>query len=87
MKSSTKLNPKKLPKYSFQVISQLLKSEEKTLTELCDEINMPYKTIKYVIRRLIEQGFVTKLPNILDMRSKFYRINPERREFLDFMIK
>ena len=87
MKSFTKLKSRKLPKSSFPVILKLLKSEKKTLTELCDEINMPYKTIKYVIRRLTEEGFVEKIPNIFDMRSKFFVINPERRELLEFMVK
>ena len=63
---------------SATLILQYLQDEgRKRQLDLINELNLPVRSIRYGIRILIERGYVVRIPNLIDMRSVIYDINPE----------
>ncbi|MCH8905617.1 MAG: hypothetical protein IH840_00895 [Candidatus Heimdallarchaeota archaeon] len=67
----------KLPEPALEIVEQLSKDE--TMTKTQDEIkkslsSSSQKSIRYAIRRLLENGIIYRVPNLMDMRSVSYRL-------------
>ncbi|MHA2170582.1 MAG: winged helix DNA-binding protein [Candidatus Kariarchaeaceae archaeon] len=66
----------KLPEKAIPLLRYLEVNGPKTQRELIDTLNLPTRTVRYSIRRLLERGLIRKVPNLKDMRSVFYHISP-----------
>ncbi len=66
----------KLPKSSKKLISALAENSPLTQKELILKVNMPAKTVRYALKRLAEEDVISEIPNLEDMRSIFYTLNP-----------
>ena len=67
----------KLPDPALEIIELFSRHEIGTLTQ--EEIRRALpdatsKSIRYAIRRLLENGIIYRVPNLMDMRSVSYRI-------------
>jgi DNA-binding MarR family transcriptional regulator len=67
----------KLPVKAIPLLRYLEANGPKTQKELIETLNLPVRTVRYSIRRLLERGLIRKVPNLKDMRSVFYHISPE----------
>ena len=47
-----------------------------TQKQIITKIKMPPKTVRYALNRLIKENLVLKTPNLEDMRSTYYSLNP-----------
>ncbi|MCY3414087.1 MAG: MarR family transcriptional regulator [Candidatus Heimdallarchaeota archaeon] len=65
----------KLPDSAIPILRYLENHGQKTQRELIQNLNLPTRTVRYSIRRLIERGLIKKMPNLRDMRSVFYVID------------
>ena len=65
----------KLPESAIKLLIYLEEHGKKTQKEIIHELNLPIRSVRYAIRRLIEQGYINKMPNLFDMRSVFYEIS------------
>jgi hypothetical protein len=66
---------RKLPPQAEEIIIVLSKHDSLRLEEIQDMIpELNEKTLRYAMRRLLENGVVKRIPNLLDMRSVSYRI-------------
>ena len=68
---------KKLPESGKPIVQLLEKEGPLTQKEIISRLNIPTRTIRYGIRRLMEKGFIRKLPNLKDMRSVYYYLSPD----------
>ncbi len=66
----------KLPKSSKKLITALAEASPLTQKELITKVSMPAKTVRYALKRLAEEGIISEIPNLEDMRSVFYTLNP-----------
>ncbi|MHA2028507.1 MAG: hypothetical protein ACW99A_07725 [Candidatus Kariarchaeaceae archaeon] len=67
----------KLPDPAIEIVEQLSKHEYQTMTQ--EDIRSAlsistHKSIRYAIRRLLENGIIYRVANLLDMRSVSYRL-------------
>ncbi|MDH5403603.1 MAG: winged helix-turn-helix transcriptional regulator [Candidatus Heimdallarchaeota archaeon] len=67
----------RLPEKAIPLLRYLEANGPKTQRELIESLNLPTRTVRYSIRRLLERGLIKKVPNLKDMRSVFYHISPE----------
>jgi len=67
----------KLPKSSKTLISALAESTPLTQKQLILKVGMPAKTVRYALKRLSEESVIAQIPNLEDMRSIFYTLNPD----------
>lgn len=67
--------PSKLPDAAVPLLRYLEANGKKTQRELISNLNLPTRTVRYSIRRLLERGLIKKVPNLKDMRSVFYLID------------
>lgn len=67
----------RLPIKAIPLLRYLEEHGPKTQKELIEILNLPVRTVRYSIRRLLERGLIRKVPNLKDMRSVFYHIAPE----------
>lgn len=67
----------RLPEKALPLLRHLEAQGPRTQRELIEALNLPTRTVRYSIRRLMERGLITKVPNLKDMRSVFYHISPE----------
>jgi len=66
---------RKLPPAAEEIIYLLAKHDSLRLEDIMDMIpDLSEKTLRYAMRRLLENGVVKRIPNLLDMRSVSYRI-------------
>ncbi|MCY3414091.1 MAG: MarR family transcriptional regulator [Candidatus Heimdallarchaeota archaeon] len=65
----------KLPEAAIPLLRYLEANGKKTQRELIQNLNLPTRTVRYSIRRLLERGLIKKVPNLKDMRSVFYLID------------
>jgi DNA-binding MarR family transcriptional regulator len=72
-----------LPEASLEIMEFLRSTGSKTQREIIDELKLPVRTVRYSIRRLLEKSYLTKQPNLHDMRSVYYAVNPHINN-LDF---
>lgn len=67
----------KLPKSSKRLIAVLAESGQLTQKQLINKVKMPAKTVRYALKRLDESNLIVSIPNLQDMRSMFYQLNPD----------
>ena len=67
----------KLPKSSKRLIATLSDNGQMTQKELIQAVGMPAKTVRYALKRLSESQLIVSMPNLADMRSMFYQLNPD----------
>lgn len=58
-------------KLVFKVLEQ---NGTMTLTDIKEETYLPYRTVRYAVKRLKEGGFVTRIFHIQDARRSLYRL-------------
>jgi repressor of nif and glnA expression len=67
-----------LPEPALEIIALLAKENSGSLSskEISKLLNdaYPNKAIKYALRRLLENKVIYRVPNLLDMRSVYYRL-------------
>jgi len=71
-------NLPKLPNSSKKILLILSEYGNLTQKELIQTVNMPAKTVRYALRRLAEEGLIVTMPNLGDMRSCYYSLNPDQ---------
>ncbi|MDH5644992.1 MAG: hypothetical protein OEZ01_03240 [Candidatus Heimdallarchaeota archaeon] len=65
----------KLPHYSIDIIGKLSNNDIMTRDELLDSIpETNSKTIRYALRRLLENKLILQVPNLEDMRTVNYAL-------------
>ncbi|MHA2092324.1 MAG: winged helix-turn-helix transcriptional regulator [Candidatus Kariarchaeaceae archaeon] len=65
----------KLPEPAMEIIQQLCKRDFQTQEEIRNSLpTISSKTMRYAVRRLLENGIIYRVPNLLDMRSVSYRL-------------
>ena len=69
-------NSTRLPEKAIPLLRFLEEQGPKTQKEVIQALNLPIRTVRYSIRRLLERGLIRKVPNLRDMRSVFYHIDP-----------
>lgn len=67
----------RLPEKSIPLLRFLEEHGPRTQRDLIESLNLPTRTVRYSIRRLLERGLIKKVPNLRDMRSVYYHISPE----------
>lgn len=66
---------RKLPPAAEEIIFLLARHDSLRLEDIQEMIpELSEKTLRYAMRRLLENGVVKRIPNLLDMRSVSYRI-------------
>ena len=73
-------NKNRLPESAITLLLYLENNGKKTQKEIITELKLPIRSVRYAIRRLIEEGVVTKQPNLFDMRSVYYSISDDIRD-------
>lgn len=67
-----------LPEPALEIVTLLAKENTGSLSskEIAKLLNHEYppKAIKYALRRLLENKVIHRVPNLLDMRSVYYRL-------------
>jgi transcription initiation factor IIE alpha subunit len=74
---NTKMIKGRLPESGKPIVQLLEKEGPLTQKAIIDRLSIPVRTIRYGIRRLMEKGYIKKLPNLRDMRSVYYFLNPD----------
>jgi len=64
-----------LPSSGKKILSILEKHGPLTQKELIKASEIPARTARYALRRLIEMGLIVKRCNLSDMRSVYYFLN------------
>jgi len=67
----------KLPDSAIPLLRFLEDNGQKTQREIIKALNLPTRTVRYAIRRLLERELIRKQPNLFDMRSVFYTISDD----------
>lgn len=67
----------RLPEKAIPLLRYLEDNGPRTQRELIEALDLPTRTVRYSIRRLLERDLIRKVPNLKDMRSVFYHISPE----------
>lgn len=67
----------RLPKSSKKIIAALADYSNLTQKQLIVKVDMPAKTVRYALKRLTEEGVISQIPNLSDMRSVYYSLNPD----------
>ena len=67
---------KRLPEKAIPLLRFLENHGPKTQKEVILALDLPIRTVRYSIRRLLERNLIRKVPNLKDMRSVFYHIDP-----------
>lgn len=56
----------------YDYISRMQLAKPKDLIE---NIDIPARTIRHALKRLVDDGLVLKIPDFNDLRSSYYKIN------------
>lgn len=67
----------KLPQAAIPLLKYLDYNGKKTQKELIHQLDLPIRTVRYAVARLLEENYIRRIPNLEDMRSVFYQISPE----------
>ena len=59
---------------SHKLLTVLEHKGRLTQKELISEVDLPSRTIRYALKRLIEMGLIIRRNNLQDMRSVYYFI-------------
>ena len=65
----------KLPSPSKEIITLLIQEGTLSPKQIEERIDAPSDAIRYALRRLIESKIIKRVPNLLDMRSVYYRMS------------
>ena len=65
----------KLPKSAKRLILVLAEQGQLTQKELINQTRIPAKTVRYALKKLIENNLVVSQHNLEDMRSMFYGLS------------
>ncbi|RMG21445.1 MAG: MarR family transcriptional regulator [Methanobacteriota archaeon] len=71
-------NEQKLPANAIIMLRFLHDHGRKTQKEIINTLNLPIRSVRYCIRRLMERGLIVKYPNLKDMRSVFYQLAADK---------
>lgn len=66
-----------LPWAAIPLLKYLDYHGKKTQKQLIVELELPVRTVRYAVTRLLEENYIQRIPNLEDMRSVFYQISPE----------
>jgi len=78
----------RLPKSSKRLVATLSEKGQMTQKELIEAVGMPAKTVRYALKRLSDADLIVSTPNLQDMRSMFYSLNPALvPSYLDKIVK
>ena len=83
MESIKNLN---LPDHSVSLLRYLRDVGSAGQKELIDQLHLPLRKIRYAIRRLKEEQLIISRPDLLDMRSLKYEVNPQMKDQIDMML-
>ena len=61
-----------LPDSALTVFRALTSKGPLTPTEICQNTNLPDRTVSFALRKLVRQGLIQRIPNLHDMRSALY---------------
>ena len=61
-----------LPHSALTVFHALTRKGPLTPTQICRNTNLPDRTVSFALRKLVKQGLIQRIPNLLDMRSALY---------------
>ena len=61
-----------LPGSALAVFHALTTQGPLTPTEICQNTNLPDRTVSFALRKLVRQGLIQRIPNLRDMRSALY---------------
>jgi DNA-binding MarR family transcriptional regulator len=67
----------RLPKSSKKILLILSEAGILTQKDIIWQSGMPAKTARYALKRLDEENLLATKPNLEDMRSSFYLLNPD----------
>ncbi len=62
------------------IIHTLLYNDEMTMKDLAKEIKRDASTVTVLVRNLEKKGYVTKVENVKDTRSKLISLTPKSKE-------
>ena len=64
-----------MPSPALEIINHLSKQDFQAQEEIRTALSeVSYKSMRYAIRRLLENGILYRVPNLQDMRSVSYRL-------------
>lgn len=67
----------KLPNNAIIMLRFLHDSGRQTQKQIIQNLNLPIRSVRYCIRRLMERQLIVKYPNLRDMRSVYYQISTD----------
>lgn len=75
-----------LPSPALEIVEMLAHEDSLSAKEIGKRLGGKFdsKSIKYALRRLLENRIIYRIPNLMDMRSVFYRVAIEE-EYPMFM--
>ncbi|MCE7735904.1 MAG: winged helix-turn-helix transcriptional regulator [Candidatus Heimdallarchaeota archaeon] len=59
------------------MLRYLQDNSPKTQREIMESLDLPTRTVRYSLRRLLERDLIIRIANLNDMRSVYYQINPQ----------
>ena len=64
-----------LPENCKKIIVSLDRVDYMSQKELVQVLHIPHRTVRYALERLMQDSIVQQHPNLMDMRSIYYRLN------------
>ncbi len=65
----------KLPRSARLIYDYLARTQLAKPKDLIENMDIPARTIRHALKRLVDEGLVIKIPDFNDLRSSFYKIN------------
>ncbi len=65
----------KLPRSARLIYEYLAKAHLAKPKDLIENMDIPARTIRHALKRLVDEGLVLKIPDFNDLRSSYYKIN------------
>lgn len=63
----------KLSKSDLRIVTHIEIDGSKTQKQIINELNLPVRTVRYGLRKLLRCDLLYKLPNWTDLRSVLYK--------------
>lgn len=67
-------NEKMKKPHAETILTYLRKEGYKTQKELIKELNIPYRSVRYTVRKLRQQGLLKNIPNLGNLRSPYVAV-------------
>ncbi len=61
-----------LPPSARRVHQYLIIKGKAKARELAQSLEIPFRTVRYALKELERKGLITKVPDLMDLRSYFY---------------